>query len=379
MKGTSSTSSLRRGVLGVRRGAACAWLLACLPAVGACHKSPSPVTMPQPDGSIYNTVTDGSVRVTVTGDDCPTVTATVGPATVRVGSHVTVSAQASDDDPGAQLTYRWSAAAGSFGNATAISTTYTCPGAAQAGPQVLTVTVSDGKCSVMRQVTVTCDALVVTDAGSGSGGSSGDAGTAGTSGGMGGANGGGGGAGSGAGGAGGSGAGGAAGACAGDDLTRCEGDLCNQCTFGVPDGGADLCDSTSQGCNNCDPTVQGCDSYTSDADRLKCQALYVCIRDNHCTVNLDPSTVNLDPTPCYCGTTGQSACLAGTAPANGPCVKQFTDAAKSTTATDVNARFIDPRYPIGGAVNLVICRATACGRINTTQASCPLWYLGNNP
>ena len=149
------------------------------------------MTTPHPDAS-YATVTDGSVQVTVTGDDCPTVTATAGPATARVGSHVLVSAQASDDDPSAQLTYNWSAAAGSFSNATAMSTAYTCPGASQAGPQVLTVTVSDGKCSVMRKVTVVCDALVVADGGSGDG-STPEAGSG--AGGAGGANGAGGGGG----------------------------------------------------------------------------------------------------------------------------------------------------------------------------------------
>jgi len=366
MKGTSSTSSFHRGGFGVRRGVACAWLLACLLTVGACHKSPSPTTTPHPDAS-YSMVTDGSVQVTVTGDDCPTVTATAGPATARVGSHVLVSAQASDDDPSAQLTYNWSAAAGSFSNATAMSTAYTCPGASQAGPQVLTVTVSDGKCSVMRKVTVACDALVVTDAGSGDG-STADAGSGsgGTSGGAGGAN--------GAGGGGGSGAGGAGGACASSDPTQCEGDLCNQCTFGVPDGGTDLCDSNPEGCYNCDPTVAGCDLLASDPDRAKCQALYVCIRDNHCVGNFG------DPMPCYCGTANLLGCEAGTVPPNGPCIKQFGDAAKSTSATDINARLVYNSYPIGPAVNLVQCRAQFCGRANRDPTMppypnppCPLW------
>lgn len=377
MKGTSSTSSLRQRRVGQHWEIVCAWLLACLPAIGACHKSsPSGMMTLLPDGSMdVRVVTDGSVRVTVGSNDCPTVTATVGPATARIGEHVMVSAQASDDDPGAQLTYKWTAANGTFASATAISTTYTCPTVAQAGPQVLTVTVSDGKCAVMRTVTVFCDALVA-DAGSGGSGGAGganDGGTAGVSGSMGGA---GGAAGSGAGG---SGAGGAGGACAGNDPTRCEGDLCNQCTSGVPDGGTDLCDDNPQGCFNCDPAVSGCDMYTSDADRTRCQALYVCVRDNHCTVNLDTSGTqpSLDPSPCYCGNADKTACFAGNSPPIGPCVKQFTDAAKSTSAADVNSRFVDPRYPIGGAINLVICRATACGRYipvpSNPNPSCPLW------
>jgi hypothetical protein len=368
MKGQSSTSSLRRrGSMG-RRGVACAWLLACLPAVGACHKSSPSTTTPHPDGSTTNvTVTDGSVRVTVTGDDCPAVIATAGPAITRVGSTVFVGTRATDDDPGDQLTYKWTAAAGSFANPTATNTTYTCPGASQAGPQVLTVTVSDGRCSVMRTVTVSCDALIA-DAGSDA---STDAGTAGTSGGAGGA---GGRGGSGAGGVGGSGAGGTAGACAGNDPTRCEGEVCNQCTFGVPEGATDLCDDNPEGCYNCDPAVAGCDQLTSDADRTKCLTLYVCIRDNHCV------GVFGAPLPCYCGTADPTGCLDGTVPPNGPCIKQFSDAAKTTSPKEINTHLTDNTLPIGAAVNLVQCRAQFCGRTNHDPSlppypnpSCPLW------
>ena len=290
MKGTSSTNSLRRRGVVLHRGVRCAWLLACLPAVGACHKSSPPGMMTLlPDGSPdVAVVTDGSVRVTVGSNDCPGVTATAGPATARVGSHVTVSAQASDDDPGAQLTYKWTAAAGSFASATAINTTYTCPGAAQAGPQVLTVTVSDGKCSVMRTVTVLCAtrwsptpaaaaaaaratvAPPECPAGQAErvarqGQERGEAGPV------------------------------ARAAPAPATIrARCEGDLCNQCTFGVPDGGTDLCDDNAAGLLQLRfGELRTATLLTSDADRTKCQALYVCVRDNQCFRDLGTAALLL--------------------------------------------------------------------------------------
>jgi hypothetical protein len=351
------------------RGIRYAWLLAWLPAVAACHNNSSP-GKPKPDGStMYTTVTDGSVRVTIGANDCPTVTVVAGPAVARVGGHVSVTAKGTDDDPNSQLTYAWSAAAGSFASANAMSTTYTCPPAGQAGPQPLTVTVSDGKCSVMGGVTISCDALV-SDAGSGDTSVASDAGNGGSAGTPGGTGGSGGAGGTGAGGS----VGGAGGSCADSDPSKCEGTACNQCTFGMADGEADLCDSAPQGCFNCDLATMGCSvsTLTSDLDRTKCNALYLCVRDKQCAKDGDPQ-------PCFCGTTDLTLCQTGAMPPNGVCLQQFLDAAKSSAVSDVFARFIDPKYPIGAAMNLAICRGTFCGHTGTDSAhpnanpACPLW------
>ena len=72
----------------------------------------------------------------------PTMTARCAPCTVNVNERSTVSAQAQDPD-GDALTYRWSAAAGSFADPTASETAWTAPD--DEGPVPVTVSVSDGR------------------------------------------------------------------------------------------------------------------------------------------------------------------------------------------------------------------------------------------
>jgi hypothetical protein len=302
-------------------------------------------------------VGDGSVRINAEFNVCPTLTVSAGPSVTRIGAHVAVAALASDDDPNDHVTFAWTATAGVFADAAASSTTYTCPGPDHAGPQTLTVSVSDGKCTVKQSVSVACftvvDAGFPEDGGGGPGGIGG-----GGAGGTGGAN----------------GSGGAGGACPGD-RTTCEGALCNQCTFGVQTGETDLCSSTPGGCANCDSTVISCEFLihegvslpASDAERTRCQDLYVCVRDGKCVKGYDP-------TPCWCGTAEVGACQNGTAAANGPCLAQFIAAAGSSDPSVINQRFIDPGYPLGGAMSLAICRASFCGRsVDPTHPACPLW------
>jgi outer membrane protein OmpA-like peptidoglycan-associated protein len=71
----------------------------------------------------------------------PTVRARCEPCTVEIGKTSTVSADAQDPD-GDQLTYQWSAPAGTFTNPTQQQTPWTAP--AQEGPVQVTVTVNDG-------------------------------------------------------------------------------------------------------------------------------------------------------------------------------------------------------------------------------------------
>ena len=343
-----------------RRMVGCASLIGCLTilagGISACSsKSGSPTPVIVNDGSVDKPVdrpTDGSVRVTVSGDDCPRATVTAGPAITRVGGHVTVSALGADDDSMDRLTYAWSAAAGSFASATSATTTYTCPSASQAGPQILTVAVSDGMCVISRSVTVFCDLAVLVGDASVDSVSTNDSGA----GGVGGVGGTGGGGTGGSGGAGGTAMGGAGGACASSYPSECEGMACNQCTFGVGPGEPDLCTNspTSTGCFNCDPNTAGCQLLTSDAARTKCNALYVCVRDSHCTVDENPI-------PCYCGA---SNCFdigfAGTP--NGACAQQVIAAAGTSDSQTISSNFVNPGSPVGAAMNLAICRSTFCGK-----------------
>jgi len=72
----------------------------------------------------------------------PTVVARCEPCTVEVGKTSTVTADATDPD-GDQLTYRWTAPAGTLTTPAARQTPWTAPN--QEGPVQLTVQVSDGK------------------------------------------------------------------------------------------------------------------------------------------------------------------------------------------------------------------------------------------
>ena len=71
----------------------------------------------------------------------PTVHARCEPCTVEIGKTSTVTADAQDAD-GDQLTYRWSAPAGTFTNPAVQATPWTAP--QQEGPVPVTVTVDDG-------------------------------------------------------------------------------------------------------------------------------------------------------------------------------------------------------------------------------------------
>ena len=321
---------------------------------------------PLSDASTNVEISDGSVRINAGFNDCPAVGLSASPAVTRVGDPVTVSARAHDDDATDRLTYAWTATAGAFASPTATETVYRCPGMAQAGPQTITVSVSDGQCTVAQSAVIDCYGFA--DAGSspapGADGGGGDA----TTGGAGGTGGSGGSSGSGgSGGAGGStGAGGAASVCEGD-RTTCEGTLCNQCSFGVKAGQTDLCSQTNETCENCIAGKEGCDGLSSDAMRTKCEDLYLCIRDAKCVQDGDAIR-------CWCGTVDTDKCQSGTIPANGPCVRQVIDAAGSSDPTVINLRFIDYNFALGGAVNLATCRSNFCGKqVDPVTPSCPLW------
>jgi hypothetical protein len=81
-----------------------------------------------------------------------------------------------DPGSGAPVDYTWTASAGTFEDPSARTTTYICPRARDAGPQLIRVSVSRGPCTVSQPVVVICFAPIV-DAGAG--GASGGEGTGG--------------------------------------------------------------------------------------------------------------------------------------------------------------------------------------------------------
>ncbi len=103
-----------------------------------------------PDGGLGSVVVMGTVAP---GDSCPALASwTISPeAAAANGGQVDVTATATDADSGDTLTYQWSAAEGSFANAAATATTYSC---GVAGSQVLHLVVSDGHAPIPCSIDV---------------------------------------------------------------------------------------------------------------------------------------------------------------------------------------------------------------------------------
>lgn len=85
---------------------------------------------------------------------CPSVTkVVVSPRQAAIGEEITVTAAATDSD-GDPITYLWESAAGSFADATSVSTKYTCQ---EQGTHSLSITVSDpDSCTATSTATVVC-------------------------------------------------------------------------------------------------------------------------------------------------------------------------------------------------------------------------------
>lgn len=316
----------------------------------------------------------GTIQIAATANQCPAVALTISPTDATVGGRVMLGASASDPDVGDKLTYSWTAGAGSFSDASAAQTSYLC---ASAGPQTVTVTVSDGRCTSTESVSVFCFGL------SGAGGVGGNA-VGGSGAGTGGRNGAGGSVS--AGGAGGAvtstggaavaGTGGSVGAVAGAG-----GSTTGIGTGGVPllgTGGAagtggpvagmcvgDPWASQTDPCGactaaNCVPATDSCslDVLGSDARRQKCLKLYCCIYANGCSKQGDSLG-------CWCGSShldaaGQGVCITMAGAADGPCKSEVEDAAETTDPQTIKQRFVDPAFPVGGAVNLASCQGSFC-------------------
>jgi hypothetical protein len=162
------------------------------------------------------------------------------------------------------------------------------------------------------------------------------------------------------------GAGGTGPSCAGDP-SLCEGRLCNQCTFGVAPGEPDLCSETGI-CHNCVDDTDGCGHLSSDSARVRCWALYTCLRDQPCMKD------DGDAVSCWCGVADRAMCLTGAQAGKGPCLQQFIDAAGSSDPAFINQHIIDPSIALGSAVNLANCRWNYCGAKSGLEIpACPLW------
>jgi hypothetical protein len=330
--------------------------------------------------------TTGSVGVTGTLNNCPTLTSyTAAPLAISTGGVITVGATASDLDAGDMLTFAWTATGGSFVAAGSASTGFNCT---TPGAQTLTITVSDGHCTDSATIPVTCVAL---SCGNGHldpgeqcdppsvanhcdancqtipvcGNSVVEKGEQcdppnGTT---------------------------CSTACQGIPIVcgngivqpgetcdppngttcdaTCHSQVAPTCGDGIVNQPSEQCDppntmTCDANCQTidlcakceavqCDPTIAGCGSLTG-ADQTACLALVACIRMTGCSKAGDAQ-------PCYCGTASDIACLSGSA--NGACKAQVEAAAKSTDAGTIANEFVDPTFPVGLATNLIGCDATS--------------------
>jgi hypothetical protein len=144
--------------------------------------------------------------------------------------------------------------------------------------------------------------------------------------------------------------------CGDHDSTADEGDACNDCTLAN-------C-YTLEAAGDPKKATDGCHHLASDSDRVLCQRLYCCMRAHRCVVGGDS-------TACWCGDLDPASCTSGSEPPRGPCLAEFQAAAKSTDATQIALRTVDPTLAVGGAVNLVSCRISYCSD-PPTPACAPL-------
>jgi hypothetical protein len=354
---------------------------------------------------------NGSVSVNGVFNNCPAINSyTAAPlATAAGGGTIAVGSSASDLDMADTLAYAWTATGGSFAPPGAANSVYTC---GPPGPQTLTISVSDSKCTTTATIAVTCVALECGNGMVGAGEECEPPGTA---------------------------------TCdancqrvpvCGDTFTdapeTCDpsninpnptipvGPNVNTCSAtcqtipiecgngmiqmgetcdppGAIPGSSDICLPTCQrmmqvpascGDNivqpgpprnetceppntpicdsmchetcspcrlmNCDQTFAGCHLYTG-MNRTLCDAALNCMKTSHCV------DVSGDATPCYCGTASVTACLTGGA--NGVCRAAFEAAclvAPGDPMLECPFRLVDPAFPVGGAVNQVGCDAAFC-------------------
>jgi hypothetical protein len=305
-------------------------------------------------------VTTGAIDISGRINVCPQVTsATAGAASE---SSFPLSAAATDLDQD-DLSFAWSASAGSFDDAESASAKYTC---GVAGTQTLTVTVDDGQgCTHSKEVTVECQAgsgsacsvgdAVPCDGGSADAGApltdagstmSADAGTsapadAGTS------------APADAGTSAPADAGTSAPADAGPSTASDSG---SEAAPGLCEAApVDACEEC--GCTSCATQMTACRTLegaaaagaaTGTAKSALCSAVVKCGQRTGCR-----------GTDCFCGATVDLvSCLTGSAA--GPCKAEIEAAAESVDPQTVSARQSDPTFAVGRANNVSSCTVSSC-------------------
>lgn len=342
---------------------------------------------------------NGGADVTAEVNICPEITRmTVAPLTTEVGNQIAVSATATDND-GDTLTFAWSSNNGSFADSGAMNTSYACT---LVGVDTITVTVDDGQgCTDAKSYDVNCLAAGVCGNGTlevGEGCDDGnlipgdgcneicreeicgngilDAGEECDDGNL----------------------------EAGDEcdaqcrLEGCGNGIVNpgeQCDDGnnVPCDGCDgqcrieTCGNGRQECEEaCDdgnmipgdgcepdctlsPTCADCENEKcvnyggenlvaacDDEDNNGlCRAFVQCAQANDCAFE--------HPNKCFCGTVSEMMCMVP-GNANGPCIPETQAAAGGIDNPEqIATRFLDPMYPIGDAVALLLCNKERCNPI----------------
>jgi hypothetical protein len=103
-------------------------------------------------------LTGGSVSVTDTTNICPVVDGVAAaPMAAASGGTISLMGTAHDKDMApSPLAYHWTTTAGTFDNANNQNPTFTCPTVASPTMVTITLTVTDGACTDMMSVTVTC-------------------------------------------------------------------------------------------------------------------------------------------------------------------------------------------------------------------------------
>ena len=323
----------------------------------------------------------GNVGIHGDYNRCPQVIFVATPDHVTVGRPILLMAIASDQD-GDQLSYAWTATAGTISDPTAPTTSFEC---ARNGDVTITLTVRDDSCPSATSGVVLCqpgdggtdDGGPDGGAGGRGGGGGGQTGTGGTTGlaGVGGS----GMAGTGPGGSGGmaTGAGGSSGS-TGAGGSSGNGGASSGGRGGSSGGGAagsGPCIETNPpqelaaDCTAClnlnqNPITDGCCNITNDPLGVQlCQAASACMRTG--SVSGAPCNNMGDTGTCYCGTSG--TCSAGGA--NGPCVQQIAAAAGRNVVTHVTdtptpaqtiQRYGLPDFAIGRAGNIQTVAGAFC-------------------
>lgn len=253
----------------------------------------------------------GNIDVTGRFNVCPEADlASCALTRATVGVPFQLTASGSDPD-GDALAFHWTATAGSFSDATARSTMFTCD---DAGAQTLEFSVDDGRgCSDTQEIPIFCDKGARPVCGNGQL-ETGEA-------------------------------------C--DDGNRTAGDGCApDCTEEPEPNGSVLCPTEGGGvlsrctCENCSAEVEAVESGAGADLAID---LLECMETSGCRGQF-----------CLCGAIGDVECFLTGTP-QGPCVPEFLAAAQTTEEATAVSRMNNLAFPIGRAMAVDECSVDECG------------------